>query len=330
MNKVYLFLLTVLVLSGCKNKFCGDEQDISNIALTVEVESLENELYQISDTAQLNQFLQKYPIVSREFFSEFSYPSKSIMVDEVYKLIKNPYVDTLFQQVKATFGNGEAIQDQFTDAFKRIKYYYPEFEPPRIQTIVSGFGNDFYLTDSLIIIGLDYYLGEEAKYKPPDLFQYLLDRMTPDHLVPSFVMFMSNKFNESDMSQRTMLDEMIFFGKAYQFTKKVMPCIADSLIVGYTHQEILDTEISEEYIWSYFIQNELLYDRNSMNITKFVNERPNVPEIDPNCPGRIGRWLGWRMIQEYEKNADDDLVALMNNSNAREILIQSKYKPRSR
>jgi gliding motility-associated lipoprotein GldB len=329
MNKVGLFFLLALVFTGCKSENCGDEQDISDINLSVKIESLENELFQMTDTSQLNLFLEKHPIIAREFFSDLSYPSKAVMLDEVYKLIKNPFTDTLYQQVKAIYGNGEVIQEQFTDAFKRIKYYYPEFKTPKIQTVVTGFGNDVYLSDSLIVIGLDYYLGEQGKYKP-DLFQYILDRMTPDHLVPSIVMFMSNGFNKSNMGQRTMVDEMVFFGKAYHFTKKVMPCTPDNLIAGYTQKELLDSEVSEEYIWSYFIQNEMLYDKNTMNITKFVNERPSIPEIDPNCPGRIGRWLGWQIVQQYAENNGNDLVALMNTANAKDILMRSKYKPQSR
>lgn len=329
MNKVQLFFLLALIFSGCKNENCSDEQDISGIDLTIQVESLENELFRITDTSQLNLFLEKHPLISREFFSELSYPSKEIMLDEVYKRIKNPYTDTLYQQVKSTFGNGELIQEQFTDAFKRIKYYYPDFMPPKIQTVVTGFMNDVYLSDSLIIIGLDYYLGENSKYKP-DIFQYILDRMTPDHLVPSIIMFMSNGYNLSNMGQRTMIDEMVYWGKAYHFTKKVMPCIPDNLIAGYTPQELLDSEVSEEYIWSYFIQNELLYDKNSMSITKYVNERPSIPEIDPDCPGRIGRWLGWQIVQQYAERNNNDFVDLMNSDDANGILMQSKYKPQSR
>ncbi len=330
MRKLWPFILAVFLVSGCKKKSCQDEQDISEIQLSVNIESLENELIQLADTAQLSTFLEANPVVSREFFNELDYPSHSVMLQEVYKLIKNPYTDTLYQQVKATFGNGENLKVQFEDAFKRIKFYYPEFEAPRIQTIVSGLlGSDVYLTDSLIIIGLDFHLGKDTKYKP-DLFQYLLDRMTPEHLVPSIVKVMSSRFNESDLSQRTMLDEMIFYGKAYQFTRKVMPCIADSLIAEYTHQQMLDTEVSESYIWSYFVQNELIYDKRAINLSKFVNERPSVPEIAATCPGRIGRWVGWRMIQEFEKKEGDNLVELMAMPNAREILTRSKYRPRSR
>ena len=253
MNKSWLFLLVLLVLAGCKKKTCQDEQDISDIVLDVEIESLENRLYQVADTTDLREFLNDYPVISREFFYDLNYPSKEVMLTEVFKLLKNPHTDTLYQQVKLVYGDGESLESQFEDAFKRIKFYYPEFESPKIQTVYSGFGNDVYLTDSLIIIGLDYYLGDNSKYKP-DLFQYLLDRMTPEHLVPSIVMFMSNRFNESDMSQRTILDEMVFFGKSYHFTRTVMPCIADSLIAGYTHQQMLDSEVSESYIWSYFVE----------------------------------------------------------------------------
>ncbi len=329
MRKVLPFFLALLVIAGCKQKTCSDKQDISGIQLSVTVEPLENELFAVADTSQLARFLETNPVIAREFFYELNYPSKDVMLSEVFKLIKSPDMDTLYRQVKLVYGNGENLQLQFEDAFKRIKYYYPEFEAPKVQTVVSGFGSDVYLTDSLIVIGLDYYLGDNSKYKP-DLYEYLLERMTPEHLVPVIIMGMSDRFNKSDLSSQTMLDEMIFFGKTYHFMKTVMPCVSDHIIEGYSPQTSADIRVSEAFIWSYFVENQLLYDKNTLNLAKYVNERPGIPEIDPICPGRIGRWLGWRMVQQWEEREGEDLVRLMAMTNARDILMQSKYRPQSR
>ena len=329
MVKYGWFLLLLLAFFSCKKKGCDQTHDVSKIQLDVTIDHLEEKLFQIENQEELGLFLDANPLIKEQFFSASSYPSEKIMLEEVFKLIKNPYTDSLYQDVKRVFKQGEALERQLESAFKRIKYYYPEFEPPKVRTVVSGFGNDVYLTDSLIIIGLDYFLTGHTQYKP-DLYDYFLQRMTPAHLVPSIIMHISNRYNHTDLSDRTMLSEMVFYGKAYQFTKKIMPCVADSLIVGYTHQQMADSEVSETYIWSHFVENALIYEKSGVLINKYIGERPSIPEIAPKCPGRIGRWLGWKVIQAYERKTGDDIVALMKETDTRKLFMQSKYRPQRR
>ena len=329
MVKYGWFLLLLLVVFSCKKKGCDQNPDVSKVQLDFAIDHLENELFQIKNPEELASFLQAHPVIKEQFFSASAYPSEKIMVEEVFKLLKNPYTDSLYRDAKKVFGEGDELEKQLEDAFKRIQYYYPEFEVPKVRTIVSGFGNDVYLTDSLIIIGLDYFLADHSPYKP-DLYDYLLQRMTPAHLVPSIIMSISSRYNETDLSDRTMLSEMIFYGKAYQFAKKMMPCVPDSLIAGYTRQQMADSEVSETYIWSHFIENALIYEKNGTLINKYIGERPGIPEIDPKCPGRIGRWLGWKIIQAYEENTDTDLVTLMKETDVRRLFMQSKYRPQRR
>ncbi|MDP5120498.1 MAG: gliding motility protein, partial [Spirosomaceae bacterium] len=60
---------------------------------------------------------------------------------------------------------------------------------------------------------------------------------------------------------------------------------------------------------------------------RYIGERPGVPEIGPACPGRIGQWLGWRIVQAYrEENPNSSLADLMKITNAQEILKGSKYR----
>ncbi|NJN42061.1 MAG: hypothetical protein HC811_07420 [Flammeovirgaceae bacterium] len=56
-----------------------------------------------------------------------------------------------------------------------MKYYYPDFKPPVIKTMLTGLETDLYVSDSLIVIGLDYYLGKGAKYRP-NMYEYMLRR----------------------------------------------------------------------------------------------------------------------------------------------------------
>ncbi len=73
------------------------------------------------------------------------------------------------------FGNNAHLNEEFRQAFNNIKYYYPDFHPPKIQTIISGLetGCDMFVSDTLIVVGLDFFLGKGARYRP-NMYEYML------------------------------------------------------------------------------------------------------------------------------------------------------------
>jgi hypothetical protein len=186
-----------------------------------------------------------------------------------------------------------------------------------------------YLSDSLIIIGLDYYLGGEASYRPLNTPGYILKRYRKENIVPNTLLFMSEKYNETDPDDQSLLADMIYYGKSYFFSKQMLPCVPDSIFLGYTPAEMNDIDYNEAIIWANFIENELLFETSHFIKDKFISERPQTLEISQNCPGRIGRWIGWEIVKEYrERNEDLTFTKIMGNPDARAIFIKSKFKPR--
>ncbi len=328
MRKVLIFFAIGLVLFSCKDDRCDSFPDISNISINLDFEDLTGEIHTIDTEEELAAFLAANPIVRDDFFQAGNYKSEAEMLTETMKILSNPYVDTLYQEVTRIF-DVDKLRDELEDAFSRIKYFYPDFEAPKVRTVYTGFGNDIYYNDSLLVIGLDYYLGPEASFRP-DEHEYVKVRLTPDHLVPHLIQFTSNRFNDTNVDDRTILDEMVFYGKALHFVKTMLPCTPDSLVIGYNTEQMLNTEVSEPYLWAYFVDNALLYDKKPLNIAKFIEERPGIPEIDRRCPGRIGQWLGWQIVAQFESETDTDFQELMTKTDSRQVLMQSKYRPRNR
>ncbi|MGW8121732.1 gliding motility protein GldB-related protein [Roseivirga echinicomitans] len=326
MNKSWVISFVFLLVMACgKKDVC---QDVPNINLDLDYISLVDQIHSVEDTVALSAFLEANPIVRDYFFLANDYPSKSEMLTEVFNLIKNPFVDTLYQQTKQIIDEVKLKQD-LEIAFKRIKSYYPEYKVPKVQTVYSAFGNDVFFSDSLVVIGIDYYLGPEASYRP-NVYDYLSIRLTPEHLVPHIVQFTSLKFNDTgDHEERTILDEMVYYGKALEFTKTMLPCLPDSLIMGYDGESLASSIRSEGFLWSYFVDNALLYDKTPLNLTKYIDERPGIPEIDPICPGRIGQWIGWRIVQKHKVEQGLSFTELMKLTDANEVLLQSRYRPRN-
>jgi hypothetical protein len=59
---------------------------------------------------------------------------------------------------------------------------------------------------------------------------------------------------------------------------------------------------------------------------KYISERPHTIEVSPDCPGRIGLWVGWQIVNEYARqNPKASLPELMEIIDAQKILRGSKY-----
>lgn len=328
MRRILLGITIALFwLTGCDEQECRDLPS-HGVTVAVDIERLDQKLFQSKSGAEVLSLLNNNPGFTELFLDGDQYPSNQIIANKLYGLINDPYVDTLYRETQSAYSDLGPIEAEFKNTFANIKYFYPDFKVPTLQTAVTGLYKDLVITDSLIIIGLDHFLGADATYKPLDVPDYILERYTDKHMVSIIATFIGSTFNNVNLNDKTMLAEMIDFGKSYYFASRVMPCTSKHIIIGYTEKEWQDANDNDEIIWANLIENELLYETNYVLKNKFIGERPNVFEIGENCPGRIGRWVGWQIIEAYmERNPEKSLPDLMSNNNPLEIFQQSGYKP---
>lgn len=326
-----IFMLMAIVsflLFSCKNDGC-DGPDVSDISIHLKVNRLDEALFSLDSKEEIQAFLDNYPVYAKNFIGIHNYPHDSVVVNELYRLVNDVHIDTLYQETQEAFNNLSELKKEFENAFRHIKYYYPDFTPPVLYTVFSGLGTigrDLYVSDSVIMVSLEFFLGENASYRP-QTYDYILKRYKPEFVVPTCIMLYSNKYNMTNMEDKTLLADMIFYGKSYYFTRKVMPCLPDSVLIGYSDAQESLVENNTRVIWSHFVDNELLYETSDFVKPRYVDERPNTIEISNQVPGRIGRWLGWKIVQEYAEKKDIPLPELMKENDAQKIFRQSKYKP---
>ena len=60
----------------------------------------------------------------------------------------------------------------------------------------------------------------------------------------------------------------------------------------------------------------------------YIEETPFTKQFGNDSPGRLGIFLGWKLIQSYMKNNPEvTLPELMQISDYQKILNNSKFKP---
>jgi len=333
-NKYYILtsLIGLIVVSACSevDQFCEEAPNVDNIEVNIPLNDLTDEMVGIQDEDKASQFIESHPFIADYFYERNRYGADSVVANRMVNIFSNPaYKDTLYQQVEETFGDFGDLQTDFEEAFKYYKYYYPDVVSPEVEVVLAGLQKDLFVSDSLISIAADYFLGPDAAYVPNGVPEYILRRYQKEYIVPMTMLLLTQKQNDTDQSDQTLLADMVFYGKSYYMTKKTIPCTPDSLLIGYTAQEIKDINENEHIIWANFLENDLLYETSHFMKNKFIGERPKTFEISQQCPGRIGIWVGWQIVESYmRENPEVSVQELMKNTDAQQIFSQSKYKPR--
>jgi hypothetical protein len=328
-----LALVIVGLLAGCQRgeeAGCRSDPAASAPAAKLHLERLERPFFQIKNAAQGLQFMRAQPAFARYYLQVGQAPSAEALASSLAQLATNPDLEKLNRETAAAFPDSAALRRDLGTMFGRVKYYFPAFNaPPVAATYVSGLlGKDIFVNDSLLVLSLDWYIGPKASYRP-DLPQYMLRRYRPANLLPTLATAVAGKYVAHKQVAPSVLDEMISQGKRLYFAGQVLPCAPDSLLMGYTQKELTRLNFNESKVWGHFLENNLLYSSTPFLIQKYVAERPNVPEIDATCPGRVGQWLGLQIVRKYmAEHPDVTLAKLMSESDAQRILNDSHYRPK--
>jgi gliding motility-associated lipoprotein GldB len=317
MKKNLFFVVFCLFLLSCekKNKI---ENSVSAIPLKVEVERFDKIFF---ETAPKD--LEK---VKKEF--PFFFPAgndNSVWLNKM----QDPAWRALYTEVQKKYADFEPVKEELESLFKHIKYYFPQTKTPKVITIISemDYKNKVIYADSLVIISLELYLGKNHKfYQFP---KYLKQNFEQRQIAPDVVSSFSSR-KIAPVTDKSLLSQMIYFGKQLYLKDLLLPNYSDAEKMGYTPEQIKWCEENESYMWRYFIEKELLYSDDQKLIPRFINPAPFSKfylEIDNESPGQVGAWIGWQMVRSYMKNNDVPIADLLK-TDAKQIFMKSKYKPK--
>jgi gliding motility-associated lipoprotein GldB len=323
-------IVFIVIFTKCSpsNKPCEVPEEYTESSVSIDLFRMEDLFFKDISKEKIIGNLESYPEFSTAMFSMMGLEDRDQLADELLLIHRDSGMIELYNEVKIFFEDIDDIKSDLEKAFAGIKFHYPNYKIPEVYTFVSGFGSDLIVTEDVIVIGLDYFLPSDHRFQPVDLPYYITKRYNKAHLVPTIVTAISSQFNETKLSDRSLLAEMIYYGKSYHFTKTILPCTPDELIIGYETEEVIGSYANEEMIWGHFIENELLFETNPFEIRKYTGEAPFTDVISPDAPGRIGRWLGWNIVDDYRINNDLSLQEVMKQADARLIFKNSGYKPR--
>ena len=116
------------------------------------------------------------------------------------------------------------------------------------------------------------------------------------------------------------------FAKLRLFYDQVMPKKDNRLKIRYSEEQMEWMKANESNVWAFFIQNNLLYEKDFSRYHNFVDDAPKTNAFKDSAP-RTTHYIGWQIVRKYMENNKCSMKELFNNTDSQAILAASKYKP---
>jgi hypothetical protein len=331
-----LVLFMALVLAACNHDGKDTKiPDVSSVQLPpVHVKRFDLDLFPIDTNdikTGMERLSQSYPSFMPTYLMLLQPdPSKPVPPEQLLRsFLSDKFVRELADTCALVFKNMEGLEKDFDQAFRFYKYYFPEKPTPDLVACVTVLNyGAFIVNDSLLGIGLDFFLG--ADYPPYNgIFpKYVARTMNKDHLAPYVVRALADDIVGPGQGER-LIDKMINNGKKLYILDRLLPMSPDSVKLGYTPEQVAWCAQNELQMWAFFLEEDLLYSTKLRDYQPYVTPGPRSPRMPAEAPGETGNWMGLQIVKKYmERNPSTSLQQLVDIQDSQIILDGARYKPK--
>tara|TARA_R110002050_G_scaffold11122_2_gene37838 strand:- start:40329 stop:41351 length:1023 start_codon:yes stop_codon:yes gene_type:complete len=250
--------------------------------------------------------------------------------NEIMRFLMHKDIHQLFMLVDSNFHEVQPIQNEMSKAFSYYHHYFPEKQIPVIVSMVTGISNNIVVTDSVLGVGLDMYMGDSSKiYKLAGIPEYIRKKATRAYMPYDMMRGWVLSEFEPTVKKDDLLAKMISYGKSIYLMEAIFPFAEPHLLMGYTAEEEKWCTENEVNIWAKMIESEVLYSTDVRVLRSYTGQGPFSPGFPKESPAQIGYWVGWQIIRKYmDTHPKTTIQELMKMEDAQLILRKSKYKPR--
>jgi hypothetical protein len=226
------------------------------------------------------------------------------------------------------FADISDLQVALDKAFTRVHYLYPEWTLPAIYLFVSGFNASVMFVDNDIAVGADMYLCSEYEYYNRVVHEYQKQTMRKECIpvdVVSAFLFRNLPYNSL---KSRLLDNMLYRGKVMYLLSQLFSELPPYEVMGYTKEQWDWCVRNERAAWNLMMDKRDLFKTESLVLTSYLNDGPFTAEISQDSPGRMGTWIGWRIVESFMNHHKEiSLQQLIAEPDAEYILRESYYRP---
>lgn len=330
-----LLLLFLLLFVSCSN---GNRFQINTDKnrINVQISRFDKDLI-LLDTNHIafsvRNLYKKYPDFLPAYIQNLDTVSPSdtaAIAISLKKFVAYPSLQTIYRKVLSTFSDVSNIEKEISDAYTYIHFYFPQLKLPQVYFFVSGLALPILMDENMNFIGIgsDFYLGADFAPYHSITYEYMLYNMRPESVSVDLVSALLFYYFRFDSKQNRLIDNMIHRGKVLYLLSVFMPGKEQKEIIGYSDSQWNWSVKNEKEIWKTIISQKALFSSDELVIRQYLNDAPFTTPISQESPGRLGAWVGMRIVESYmNHHRKITLQQLMQTNDYQSILEKSEYNP---
>lgn len=328
----YIILITAFALIGCKRE--KRHADLTGIDFEVKIERFDSAFWTLDTTKVAEEFQRlmiEYPAITPIYTKNvvrFGHPDSAITHETYLFFRRDTAVQRLYTDALKIYSDMSDIERDLTTAFRRARYFLPQFATPNVYCHVSGLNQSLIIDETFISLSIDNYLGADYPlYKHIGIYKYQRPNMRREKVASDYITaWLSSEFSTN--LANNLLTDIIHRGKILYAVSVLLPETPEHVIMGYSKEQWDWVKNNETSMWNSLIYTKDLYTTNMITKNKYINDGPFTLPFTQESPGRAGVYIGWQIVESYMRhNPEISIQQLLQQPDAQVILNNSNYKP---
>jgi len=310
--------------------------DVSGMNVPMSLQRFEKSFFALDTTsfdASLQELTDAYHGFTQDFLFNILGSSTSTVTQDIPFFIRT--YQSIAKDISTQFPDLTKEVNEVQQGLRFVKHYFPDYRLPEKLITFIGPLNSYgsIITPDGLGVGLQLYLGSQHPLYLSEEGQQLYPRYISRRFDRLYIPVNAIKNVIDDLyppmyADKPLIEQMIEAGKRLYLLDQLMPYAADTLKTGYTKQQLDGCIENEKNIWSFFIQNNLLYIIDPEMIRDYMTDAPNTPTLGEASPGFIGQFVGWQIVKKWmSQQKDAGNMKMLMEASPKKIFEEAKYKP---
>lgn len=282
----YIFLL---LLASCAKPAPAEIDRLEAAAVTDD---------KLPDTTLLDRFGPALDVLGHIYGVSTADSAMSIYSSSAAQRVFGPDILRIYPTLDTLELQLGAIRDNLKESLPSLIF------PTRIITFATPYNQSIIIADSTLMIALNHYLGECYEgYRSFERYQRTLKTRTriPMDVAEAVI---ASAYPYKPRRQPTVLSRILYEGALLHGVADALPEKDEATLLGFTPEEYHWATENHQRAWQTLIEADLLYSSDQGVIDRLLLPSPSTSVINPNAPGRLGRFIGYEMVKSYLKNND--------------------------
>ncbi len=318
---IHYLLLAVLLLTACH----GNRSESPVKFVRFEQMLFDTPANQLQATLSKNREALASPLLN-------VLPDNPQYMEMLRDFVSDPVMRDIYKTTESQYHDLGWLEDELGDALRRMEALCPNIHYKGFYTMITGdyqdYSNRVFCDENSLAISIDHYvLGSLSHYQYFNTPAYLVRLLGKEYLTTDCMAAIARQHSAMPEGDLTLLDYAILEGKALYFLDQVLPDKHDTLKIRYTKEQLSWMKDNIEGVWSWIIQNQMLYSTDYTQLRNLVDDAPKTNAFGEGSAPRTPAYIGWQIVKQYMKKSGSTLPALLEETDSRRILTESGWRP---